>query len=215
MRRRWRAMARCWSRRGSKWSPARRRARRVAPHSLRRLRSTKAPRLRRAASACGPHCACGIIQVLWYIRHMRCRSVPYSIVYAVQCHIHSRALCQAHQTLSLRIACSSVPWAHLKSAQIISCLLLFYNLCSSQTPGYCVAYVGNIAFEATEADLRAVFEGLAVPRVRMHTDAVSGRFKGYAHVHFSDEASLDSCDPWPQSFVVALARQTRRCIAGR
>ena len=68
-------------------------------------------------------------------------------------------------------------------------------VCPSQTPGYCVAYVGNIAFEATEADLRAVFEGLAVARVRMHTDAASGRFKGYAHVHFSDEASLDSCAP--------------------
>ncbi|KAK9837126.1 hypothetical protein WJX81_004857 [Elliptochloris bilobata] len=61
-----------------------------------------------------------------------------------------------------------------------------------KTPGYCVAYVGNIAFEAAEADVRAVFEGLTVTRVRMHTDATTGRFKGYAHVHFSDEASLDS-----------------------
>ena len=64
-----------------------------------------------------------------------------------------------------------------------------------QTPGYCAAYVGNIAFEASEDDLRAVFEGLAVTRVRMHTDAESGRFKGYAHVHFGDEASLDACAP--------------------
>ena len=79
-------------------------------------------------------------------------------------------------------------------------------ICPSQTPGYCVAYVGNIAFEATEADLRAVFEGLAVARVRMHTDAASGRFKGYAHVHFSDEASLDSCAPGPpESTVTAFA----------
>ncbi len=64
-----------------------------------------------------------------------------------------------------------------------------------QTPGYCAAYVGNIAFEASEDDLRAVFEGLAVTRVRMHTDADTGRFKGYAHVHFGDEASLDACAP--------------------
>lgn len=78
-------------------------------------------------------------------------------------------------------------------------------VCPVQTPGYCVAYVGNIAFEATEADLRAVFEGLAVARVRMHTDAASGRFKGYAHVHFSDEASLDSCAPGPQRAVTGFA----------
>lgn len=80
-----------------------------------------------------------------------------------------------------------------RSCFLTGIYLLTDTLCMRQTPGYCVAYVGNIAFEATEDDLRAVFDGLAVTRVRMHTDAGTGRFKGYAHVHFGDEACLDAC----------------------
>ena len=57
--------------------------------------------------------------------------------------------------------------------------------------GYNVAYIGNIAFEAEEGDLRDLLHNCEITKVRMHTDMVSGRFKGYAHVHFADEESLD------------------------
>lgn len=60
-----------------------------------------------------------------------------------------------------------------------------------QVEGYNVAYVGNIAFEADEDDLRELFSGCNITKVRMHTDKDTGKFKGYAHVHFADEESLD------------------------
>ena len=132
-------------------------------------------------------------------------------------------LCTPHAHRALPVTCLSGPRAHPKlhsiplSTTLLSTLLYFCDMsvfiCPPQTPGYCVAYVGNIAFEATEADLRAVFEGLAVARVRMHTDAASGCFKGYAHVHFSDEASLDSCAPGPpESAVTAFALDRTEAI---
>ncbi|CAK0785027.1 hypothetical protein CVIRNUC_008232 [Coccomyxa viridis] len=57
--------------------------------------------------------------------------------------------------------------------------------------GYNVAYIGNIAFEAGEDDLRGLMSDCTITKVRLHTDRASGRFKGYAHVHFADEESLD------------------------
>ncbi len=60
-----------------------------------------------------------------------------------------------------------------------------------QVEGYNVAYVGNIAFEADEADLRELLKGCEITKVRRHTDKLTGKFKGYAHVHFADEDSLD------------------------
>lgn len=75
-----------------------------------------------------------------------------------------------------------------------------------QVPGYNVAYVGNIAFEAGEADLRELMRDCTVTKVRMHTDKATGRFKGYAHIHFADEESLDRwailCSPPANSCVV-------------
>lgn len=62
---------------------------------------------------------------------------------------------------------------------------------AGQTPGYLVAYVGNVAFEASSEDVSALFEGCSVTRVRLHTDRDTGRPKGFAHVHFLDEPSLD------------------------
>ncbi len=60
-----------------------------------------------------------------------------------------------------------------------------------QVEGYNVAYVGNIAFEAGESDLRELLAGCEITKVRRHTDKDTGKFKGYAHVHFADEESLD------------------------
>ncbi|KAL4524982.1 hypothetical protein Ndes2526A_g07078 [Nannochloris sp. 'desiccata'] len=57
---------------------------------------------------------------------------------------------------------------------------------------YDVAYVGNIAYEADEDAVRALFEPFGVTKVRLHTDKDTGKPKGFAHVHFKDEPSLDS-----------------------
>ena len=46
---------------------------------------------------------------------------------------------------------------------------------SAQTPGYHVAYVGNIDFDATADHVREVFTGCGVTTVRLHTDKVGDR----------------------------------------
>ncbi len=50
-------------------------------------------------------------------------------------------------------------------------------------------YVGNLAYETTEADLRAAFSNFGdVASVKIVTDR-RGRTKGFAYVEMSDEAS--------------------------
>ena len=53
-----------------------------------------------------------------------------------------------------------------------------------KTAGYNVAYVGNIAFEASSEAVKSLFEPYGVTLVRLHTDKDTGKPKGYAHVHF-------------------------------
>ena len=60
-----------------------------------------------------------------------------------------------------------------------------------KTPGYNVAYVGNIAFEVTPQELQELFSPHGVTKVRLHTEMVTGKSKGYAHVHFATEEGLD------------------------
>lgn len=62
---------------------------------------------------------------------------------------------------------------------------------AQKVQGYNVAYVGNIAFEASPDDIKTLFEPYGVTVVRLHTDKDTGKPKGYAHVHFKDEESLD------------------------
>mmetsp|Transcript_7412 Transcript_7412/g.19776 ORF Transcript_7412/g.19776 Transcript_7412/m.19776 type:complete len:494 (-) Transcript_7412:479-1960(-) len=54
-----------------------------------------------------------------------------------------------------------------------------------------VAYIGNVAFEATEEDLQGLFAPFSCTLIRLHKDKNSGRPKGFAHAHFGDRASLD------------------------
>lgn len=54
-----------------------------------------------------------------------------------------------------------------------------------------MAYVGNVAFDANREQLKEVFEGCRVTFIRLHTDKDTGKSKGFAHVHFEDEESLD------------------------
>ena len=60
-----------------------------------------------------------------------------------------------------------------------------------QTPGYPVAYVGNIGFDVHSSELRKLFEDCNVTKVRLHTDKDTGKSKGFAHIHFADDECLD------------------------
>lgn len=50
--------------------------------------------------------------------------------------------------------------------------------------GYFCAYVGNIAWEADAKMIEKLFEGFGATKIRLHTDKITGKPKGYAHVHF-------------------------------
>ena len=54
-------------------------------------------------------------------------------------------------------------------------------------------YVGNLAFQATEDDLKEVFsEYGAVNRVSLPTNRETGRKRGFAFVEMEDEAKEDA-----------------------
>lgn len=56
--------------------------------------------------------------------------------------------------------------------------------------GYNRMYVGNLAWDITEDDLRKFFSDCKISSIRFGTDKETGDFKGFAHVDFSDSTSL-------------------------
>ncbi len=53
-------------------------------------------------------------------------------------------------------------------------------------------YIGNLSYQATEEDLKSVFEDYGiVRRVVLPTDRETGRMRGFAFVEMSDDASED------------------------
>ncbi|KAK1698211.1 hypothetical protein QYE76_014908 [Lolium multiflorum] len=56
--------------------------------------------------------------------------------------------------------------------------------------GYNRMYVGNLAWDITEDDLRRFFSDCKISAIRFGTDKETGEFKGFAHVDFSDSTSL-------------------------
>lgn len=54
-------------------------------------------------------------------------------------------------------------------------------------------YIGNLSYQATEEDLKAVFADYGtVKRVVLPTDRETGRLRGFAFVEMTDEAHEDS-----------------------
>ena len=53
-------------------------------------------------------------------------------------------------------------------------------------------FVGNLSFSATEASIRALFEGYGkVERVSLVTDRDTGRSRGFAFVEMPDSSAAD------------------------
>lgn len=61
--------------------------------------------------------------------------------------------------------------------------------------GYNVLFVGNIAWEVHKPAVEELFRSFAPKFVRMFDDPATSRHRGFAHVHFADEASVDKCAP--------------------
>ncbi|EAY96296.1 hypothetical protein OsI_18195 [Oryza sativa Indica Group] len=56
--------------------------------------------------------------------------------------------------------------------------------------GYNRVYVGNLAWDITEDDLKKFFSDCKISSIRFGTDKETGDFKGYVHVDFSEGTSV-------------------------
>lgn len=54
------------------------------------------------------------------------------------------------------------------------------------------AFLKNVSYDATEADVESIFKGLSVSNVKISRDSRTGQPKGIAHVEFNDQESLDA-----------------------
>lgn len=52
------------------------------------------------------------------------------------------------------------------------------------------AYIGNLAWDIAEDDLKVVFGDCKISAIRLGKDKTTGEFKGYGHIDFADEVSL-------------------------
>ncbi|KAL8159775.1 hypothetical protein V2J09_001312 [Rumex salicifolius] len=67
--------------------------------------------------------------------------------------------------------------------------------------GYNRIYAGNLSWDITEEDLRNLFSDCSISSIRFGEDKETGAFKGYAHVDFSDESSLEKALKLDQELV--------------
>jgi RNA recognition motif-containing protein len=83
-------------------------------------------------------------------------------------------------------------------------------------------YVGNLSFQATEADLRALFEPFGqIERVHIATDRETGQARGFAFVEMANDeeakkamASLDGKEMSGRNMKVNEARPKERSGSG-
>lgn len=61
----------------------------------------------------------------------------------------------------------------------------------SKTEGYMTAYVGNLSWDITEEDLRGFFKGCNIDAIRFSMDKTTGEFRGFGHIDFADDESLE------------------------
>eukprot|EP00250_Pteridium_aquilinum_P020080 c24696_g1_i2 orf=99-1244(+) len=66
-----------------------------------------------------------------------------------------------------------------------------YNVPPSKTEGYTRAYIGNLSWDITEEDIREFFKDCKINSVKFSEDKVTGDFKGFGHVDFADDESLE------------------------
>ncbi|OAY72869.1 RNA-binding protein CP31B, chloroplastic [Ananas comosus] len=57
--------------------------------------------------------------------------------------------------------------------------------------GCCSAYVGNLSWDVTEDDIRGFFEESKIASIRFAFDKKTGNFRGFCHVDFEDDESLE------------------------
>lgn len=53
------------------------------------------------------------------------------------------------------------------------------------------AYLGNVSWDATEQDIKDFFSRSKIASIRLAMNQVTGKFRGFAHVDFEDDESLE------------------------
>lgn len=53
------------------------------------------------------------------------------------------------------------------------------------------AYIGNLAWDVQQIDIKRFFKGCRIDSVRLALDKATGEFRGYGHVDFADDVSLE------------------------
>jgi hypothetical protein len=69
-----------------------------------------------------------------------------------------------------------------------------FNSPPERVTGYNVVFVGNIPWELSRASVEELFSAFKPRFVRMFDSPGTRHHKGFAHVHFSDEAAVDKCE---------------------
>ncbi|KAG0586880.1 hypothetical protein KC19_2G124400 [Ceratodon purpureus] len=54
------------------------------------------------------------------------------------------------------------------------------------------AYIGNLSWDITEKELRKFFKGCKIDSIRFATNKDTGEFRGFGHVDFADDESLET-----------------------
>ncbi|KAJ7537573.1 hypothetical protein O6H91_11G012300 [Diphasiastrum complanatum] len=54
------------------------------------------------------------------------------------------------------------------------------------------AYIGNLAWDITENDLRSFFKNCNIDSIRLAVNKETGEFRGFGHVDFADDESLEA-----------------------
>lgn len=77
---------------------------------------------------------------------------------------------------------------------------------SSRSPeeirGCLSAYIGNLAWDITEKELRKFFKGCKIESIRFAEDKATGEFRGFGHVDFADDESLEAAMKLDQQLVL-------------
>ncbi|CAA7060345.1 unnamed protein product [Microthlaspi erraticum] len=77
--------------------------------------------------------------------------------------------------------------------------------------GYNRVYVGNLAWDTTELDIRKLFSACVIKSVRLGKNKETGEFKGYAHVDFKDSVYVAMALKLDQQ--VVCGRPVKICCA--
>lgn len=77
-----------------------------------------------------------------------------------------------------------------------------FNAPPKKTDGCLTAYIGNLSWDIDEDTVRSFFNDCQVKAVRFVCDKVSGDFKGFGHVDFEDDLSLERAIKKDQQLVL-------------